>query len=48
MEAVVRAAAAFRTRSSGPSAAEPMHLDMQEAQEEGGRSRSRWMQDTTS
>ena len=29
MEAVVRAAAAFRTRSSGPSAAEPMHKDLQ-------------------
>ena len=28
MEAVVRAAAAFRTRSSGPSAAEPMDQDM--------------------
>ena len=29
-------AAAFRTRSSGHSAAEPMHQDMQEAQEEDG------------
>ena len=36
MEAVVRAAAAFRTRSSGHSAAEPMHQDLHEAQEEDG------------
>ena len=36
MEAVVRAAAAFRTKFSAPSAAEPMHQDLQEAQEEDG------------
>ena len=36
MEVVVRAAAAFRARSSGPSAAEPMHQDLQEVQEEDG------------
>ena len=36
MEGVVRAAAAFRTRSSGPSAAELMHQDLQDAQEEHG------------
>ena len=36
MEAVVRAAAAFRTRSSGARTAEPMHQDMQNAQKEDG------------